>query len=421
MLPHIVLWRQRRFVAALLLGGIGILSFAAACDKVPLLAPTGTVINLFAASTNVPLNGSIEIVATAIENGTTTTPGTGTGTGTTGGTSTVGAGTPVQNGTVISFTTTIGHIEPSEARTKNGEVHVQLIAGSTSGTATIVAHSGGASGKLENLLVGSAAAKRITLSANPQSLSSAGGTSIISARVEDDGGTGLPGVPVTFSTSAGTVNPTSTTTDSTGVATTQLTSTTQADVTATAGAQSGKVTVAVRGRVDVGVTATPNPTSSGVPTVFSVTAGGTGTNVVSAIIDFGDGASQALGPLSSTARTVAHTYGSSGTFNATVTATDANGERTTGGTTVIVGALQVTLTASNSTVGTPVTFTANLGGTVPVNSFRWTFDDGTPQQTTTSPQLTHVFDSRGTKTVRVDVVGINGTVIGSATVQININ
>ena len=45
--------------------------FLSACDKVPLLAPGGTVISLFATSSTVPLNGEIEIVATAIENGTT--------------------------------------------------------------------------------------------------------------------------------------------------------------------------------------------------------------------------------------------------------------------------------------------------------------------------------------------------------------
>src|SRR5262245_60479131 len=89
---------------------------ASACDKVPLMAPTGSVINLFAASSTIPLNSEIEIIATVIENGTTTTPpstttGGGGTTGTpsaTGSTSTPGAGTPVQNGTLVTFTTTIG-------------------------------------------------------------------------------------------------------------------------------------------------------------------------------------------------------------------------------------------------------------------------------------------------------------------------
>src|SRR3990167_8458035 len=82
------------------LGAMLVLSFSAACDKVPLTAPTGSVITLFAAASIMPLNGEVEIVATVIENGTTTTSGTGPGTGTTSST-TPGAGTPVQNGTLI--------------------------------------------------------------------------------------------------------------------------------------------------------------------------------------------------------------------------------------------------------------------------------------------------------------------------------
>ena len=42
----------------------------------PLLAPGGTVITMFPAASTVPLNGEVEIVATAIENGTSTTPPT---------------------------------------------------------------------------------------------------------------------------------------------------------------------------------------------------------------------------------------------------------------------------------------------------------------------------------------------------------
>jgi hypothetical protein len=127
---------KRSLAGLAALGLIAALSLAIACDKVPLLAPSGSVISVFAAANTVPLNGDIEIVANVIENGTTSTtptnPGTGTpGTGTTGTTSTTsaGAGTPVQNGTLVSFTTTIGRIEPSEARTSNGQVRVRFFAG----------------------------------------------------------------------------------------------------------------------------------------------------------------------------------------------------------------------------------------------------------------------------------------------------
>src|SRR5262249_894232 len=159
---------------------------------------------------------------------------------------------------------------------------------------------------------------------------------VVTARVEDDGGTGLPGVPVTFTTTAGTLAPTSTSTDQNGIATTQLTSTVQADVTATSGAQSGKVTVAGRARIGVGGTATPQPRSRGVRRIFWVTGSGTGANITSSLIDFGDGSSQALGPLSTTARTVAHAYLITCTCQVTVTATDASGERPSGGTTMVV-------------------------------------------------------------------------------------
>ena len=59
--------------------------------KDQVLAPTGTVINLFATTNSVSLNVPVDIVATAIENG----ADVGTGSGAT----TKGAGTPVQTRT----------------------------------------------------------------------------------------------------------------------------------------------------------------------------------------------------------------------------------------------------------------------------------------------------------------------------------
>src|SRR5688572_25046065 len=95
-----------------LLTAAAMLPLVSACDKVPLLAPAGTVITLFPTATFVPANGQIEIVATVIEQGTAPAPpSTGTpGAGAT--TSTPGSGTPVHNGTLVSFTTTLGRIEP---------------------------------------------------------------------------------------------------------------------------------------------------------------------------------------------------------------------------------------------------------------------------------------------------------------------
>ena len=246
--------------AAGLVAIITILSCALACDKVPLLAPTGSVISLFATSSTVPLNSEIEIVANVIENGTAsastpttpTTPGGTTGTPTSPTTTTTaGAGTPVQNGTLVSFTTTIGRIEPSEARTNNGQVRVRFISSGQSGTATITAFSGGASGKLENLKVGSAGVERVLISASPQTLGPSGGASTISARVEDVSGTGMAGIAVTFSTDAGSLSSSSATTDSAGVAQTTLTTFRAAKVTANVAGKTADVSIGLNPRTGV--------------------------------------------------------------------------------------------------------------------------------------------------------------------------
>src|SRR5688572_12361102 len=188
MLPHTPRGGGRRLAITLaLLTAVLALPLVSACDKMPLLAPTGTVITILPASLTVPANGEVEIVATVIERGTAST-GTGTG-----ATSTPAAGTPVHNGTLVSFTTTIGRIEPREARTHNGEARAKFIGDGQSGTPKITAYSGGASTTLETLLVGSAGAERVSVSA--QNLGSSGGSTQVTARVENAAGSGLGGVP----------------------------------------------------------------------------------------------------------------------------------------------------------------------------------------------------------------------------------
>ena len=119
--------------------------FVAACDKVPLTAPTESTISLFATASSISATGSTDIVATVIES----------------------AGTPVQNGTVVTFTTTLGRIEPLDARTQNGKVTVKLSGDGRSGNATITAFSGGAISEQLELPIGSAAAETVTVRAEP--------------------------------------------------------------------------------------------------------------------------------------------------------------------------------------------------------------------------------------------------------------
>ena len=414
--------------ATLLLFTIASISFASACDKVPLLAPGGTVITLFATSTTVPLNSEVEIVATAIENGTTAPPSaTPTPTPTTGtpttpttptGTSTTGAGTPVQNGTVITFTTTIGRIEPSEARTNNGQVRVRLITGNQSGTAVVTAFSGGASARLENLRVGAAAVERVILSANPQTLGPLGGSSEISARVEDVTGLGVSGVSVTFTTTQGTLSPNPSTTDQNGVARTTLTTTQQARVNAnvagkTAGeGDTGGVLITLTPRTGIKITPPTAAVNAGQPASFTVGVA-TGTpppTIRDVTVSWGDGQSTSLGAISADT-VVTHIYFEPGTYTVTATATDAtnNTERVSTNVTILPAQPPtVTVTAAPSTAGLNqnVRLTAQVqGNTSTIIQYEWNFDAGAvPAALTTTSNIVNVrWLTVGTKVVSVTV------------------
>ena len=119
---------------------VSLVAFSAGCDSMPLTAPSGSAITLLGAAT-IPVDGSTEITAVVIEGGT----------GQTGNETTVlpGVGTPVHNGTVVSFRTTLGRIEPSEAKTTDGRAVAVLVADGRNGTATITAFSGPVSKTLE--------------------------------------------------------------------------------------------------------------------------------------------------------------------------------------------------------------------------------------------------------------------------------
>jgi hypothetical protein len=396
---------------------LAVLALLAACDKVPLLAPTGSVITILPATTTVSLNSEINIVATVIENGQASgTTGTSTGTTTT---SRPGAGTPVQNGTLITFTTTLGRIEPSEARTHNGEVTVKLITGGGSGTATVTAYSGGASASTQ-LKIGTAAAGRVLVTTSPQALGASGGTTQVAATVTDEGGNPLFGIPVTFATDKGSISPSTATTDAGGVAIATLSTTATANITATAGAQSGKATVTVNARSLASFTASPAATTAGTPVTFTVTPT-TGANISNVHVEFGDGRSTDLGAIGA-ATTTQNTYTSSGNYTATATARDAVGESQPLSASISIGSLPVTLTASPNptTPDTPTTFTVGGVTTAQVDHYLWTWDDGTDAYTTGSPQTTHTFTTRGTKTIRVDVFGVGGGKLGSQQISMTV-
>jgi hypothetical protein len=316
----------------------------------------------------------------------------------------------------VTFTSTLGRIEPREARTSNGQVRVTFIAGSQSGIATITAFSGGASGRLENLLIGTAAVERVIVNANPQTLGAAGGTSELTARVEDVSGLPVAGVSVSFASSAGQLNPNPANTDQNGIATTTLTTTREASVTATvAGKTSEPLTVGLNPRTGVGITGPTDGIAAGQPAVFTVNVSAD-ANIRNVVVNWGDGTSTQLGALSASTP-VQHTYAASGTFVVSATASDANGFSESVQTVVTVLPAQppsVLVTASDSTpsINQTITITATVSGnTSSIQQYQWDFGDGTTAQTT-SPQITKAYATAGTKVIRVTVlqaVGPSGT------------
>jgi adhesin/invasin len=380
---------------------LAVLAVLAACDKVPLTAPTESTITLYANGTSVPLNGGVDVVATVIEQ----------------------AGTPVQNGTVVTFTTTLGRFEPAEARTNNGKATVRLMADGRSGTATVFASSGGAKSEELTLAVGGAAAAGIILRATPSTVSGTGGTVQIVATVRDEGGDGVPGVLVTFSATAGRLSTGSATTDANGEARTSLTTARTTTVTANAGAQSGEITIEYSAAPTVSVTVTPTTPVAGQPVVFdiTVTPPSDGVPIDSIRISFGDGSSINVG---SSSTSVAHVYSTPGTYTVTVRVRDVTGQETQQVTVIVVqGATAVPVTLSGPAsvaVNGSASFTASAspsGSTV--ETYTWDFGDGSAPVTTSGNSTSHIFTTTGVKTVTVTVTTTDGG-SGSAQTQINV-
>ena len=269
MHPSTILVREMVARAARAMLSVTLLAALAACDKVPLTAPTESTITLYANGTSVPLNGGVDVIATVIED----------------------AGTPVQNGTVVTFTTTLGRFEPAEARTNSGKATARLVADGRSGTATVFATSGGARSEELTLPVGGAAAESIILRATPSTVSGTGGTVQIVATVRDEGGNGLSGVLVSFSADAGQLSNGSATTDANGEARVSLTTARTTRVTANAGTQSGEITINYIASPTVSVTVTPTTPAAGEAVVFdiTVTPPADGAPIQSITVDFDDG------------------------------------------------------------------------------------------------------------------------------------
>jgi adhesin/invasin len=415
-----------------------------ACQKVPLLAPTGSVITLSSAANALPLNGTTTLTAQVVQ----------------------ASGTAPQSGTHVNFTTTLGSIQPANPVTDlTGRVTVTFTAGTASGTATVMASSGGASASGNNavkIAIGAAAVGKINVGANPSTLRSTGGTTTITATILDINGNVLPNLPVTFTTTAGTVNPTVVNTDQTGNAQTTLTTTLTATVTATAGAQGGGGTGGggTGGGGGIGGGTPPPPTPIPTATSNSVTVNlnqssavtvgpaspatpfatqsvtfpltyntPTGSSPIDHIeVNFGDGTP--LQKLPGKPPAISHAFNVPGSFSVQVTAVDVFGDFSSGAGSVTVTpkpipVVTLAVSTTNPTAGVPVTFTITVNpaagsGTV-IQDVTLDFGDGNskdlgPITGTTSPQ--HIYDQGGEKTVTVTATDSNGGTARQQTVLV---
>lgn len=369
-----------------------------ACDKAPLTAPTDSAVTLFANQTVIALNGAVEVTANVTEPG----------------------GVPVQNGTQVTFTTTLGNLQPSEARTSGGRATVRLNAGTASGIARVRAFSGGAQAEALEIRVGAAAATVVTVSATPSAVGFNGGTVDIVAVATGENNQRLPGVPVSFGTTAGVLRESTAVTDANGEARTQLTTTREATVTATIGAVSGTTTVRVTTRPLITLTAPATSIGEGEAATFTVTVQpqANGDAVRDVVIDFGDGDRRSLGALTGS-RTIQKVYARKGTYPVTVLVSDSGGETTTAVTTVTVEerVINVTLTATppNPAVNTLVQFTA-AGAGPNIVSYNWNLGDG-DRRVTTGPSTSKSYGSPGRRRVTLEVVNAAGQ-RGEAVIEI---
>jgi hypothetical protein len=310
---------------------------AVGCDKVQLTAPASSTITLSASTRTLPTGGSTELSAQVIEQG----------------------GTPVQNGTTVRFSTNLGRVDPVETQTRNGIATTTFFAGDVSGAAEVKASSGGAGSASSGttatatnavtILVGAAAVDSVTVRASTGSVPATGGTVDIVATVTSTGGANgstavgggpLPGVAVSFSTTAGTLSSGREVTDGNGEAKTRLTTDANATVTAMAGTKSATVAIQALNPV-----ATPTITLAAVGATavakgqsWTLTATLTNNAALGTPVRFewafGDGSTDTTnGPA------IAHVYTSPLTvYNATVQAVFANGTVVAASTQIITSA-----------------------------------------------------------------------------------
>jgi chitodextrinase len=278
------------------LGAAALTLTVIACGQVDFTAPAGSILQIFVKPEWVPANG-------------------GTATVTVLGFRSTGA--PLPDGTLITFTTTLGRIEPPSAKTKDGRVEVLFISDERSGIAKIQAFSGPEARAEAEITVGTAVVANLELRAVPSFIPAGGGTVRLIARATASDGNPVPNVPVVFQASAGTLasggRPVLTNAD--GEAEDSLFTRQKTEVRASIGTKTATLTLpyACEQRPTPRLNFSPQTPVVGQSVFFNANGSFDPTGpIVRYEWNFGDGGS-ASGP------EVSHVYGQVGVFNVTLT------------------------------------------------------------------------------------------------------
>jgi hypothetical protein len=156
---------------------------AISCEKVPLLAPSGSTITLSTATSALGFNGTADVSAQVLE-----APG------------------PAPQRHAHHLFDQSRHVDPAEVQTDvNGRARPDSLPARHPASPRYgeLRRRHCPCGERRENRVGSAAVSAVVASANPSIVSSRGGNSTISAKVTDAGGNALAGIPVTFTTDAG--------------------------------------------------------------------------------------------------------------------------------------------------------------------------------------------------------------------------
>ena len=281
----------------------------------------------------------------------------------------------------------------------------------------------------------------VTLNAVPDRLPRDGSSqSVITVTVRNESGQAVSGQRVTLGASAGTLSQGEVVTGSDGRATFSLTApppgSTGNTIEVSATPVGGNFDNAITRSLSIAVTGTPNstvptpqftvnPQSPGARETVTFDAstttdeGGTCGTGCSYSWNFGDGTTR-------TGMIVTHSFASAGTFNVTLTVTDAGGasasrQRVITVTTIAPPTVSISVAPNPPLAGQQATFTANAipapGRTI--TSYAWNFGDGT-SQTTTSQSVNKTYTSQGVYVVTVTVTQDTGQT-GSISQQLNIS